>query len=128
MEPSTSVQISEQAMARYRQAAQAREVAQQRATEQRRQLAWAVARQAASLLRESFGASRVIAFGSLVHGAWFGAHSDIDLAVEGVLPAAFWRAWAALDRIDPSFEIDLVALESASEQLRAEIMDHGVVL
>lgn len=115
-------------IARYRRAAQARDLAQQREIEQRRQTAWAVARQAARLLREIFGAVRVIAFGSLAHGAWFSPHSDIDPAVEGVAPVAFWRAWAALDRIDPSFEIDLVALESASERLRAEINDQGVAL
>lgn len=117
--------ITPEAMARYRRAAHARELARQRAIESRRQKAWLVAQRAARLLQEAFGASRVIVFGSLAHGAWFGPTSDIDLAVEGVPADAFWRAWAALDRLDPTFEIDLVAIESAPERLRDEIISRG---
>jgi len=112
--------ITPEAMTIYRRSAQARDLAQQREREQRRQVA--------RVLKERFGATQVIAFGSFAHGAWFGLHSDIDLAVEGIPPAAFWRAWAALDRLGPSFEIDLVALESAMEPLRAEIAMQGVAL
>jgi predicted nucleotidyltransferase len=115
-------------MARYRRTAQARQAAQQQEAQQRRQAAWEVARQAACLLRESFGATRVIAFGSLAHGAWFGPHSDLDLAAEGIPPEAFWRAWCALDHVDPTFEIDLVAIEEASERLREEVAEYGVSL
>jgi hypothetical protein len=35
-------------------------------------------------LRERFGAARVVALGSLVHGHWFSKMSDGDLAVWGV--------------------------------------------
>jgi len=83
---------------------------------------------AAQLLREEFGATRVIAFGSLAHGAWFEPRSDIDLAVEGVPVEAFWRAWCALDRLGSTVEIDLVAIESAPERLRDEIAQQGVAL
>ena len=64
--------IVPEAMARYRRSAQVRETVLQRESEQRRQVAWSIARRAAHLLREEFGATRVIAFGSLAHGAWFG--------------------------------------------------------
>lgn len=120
--------ITSETMVRYRRTARARDLARQQESEQRRQAAWAVARRAARLLQETYGAARVIAFGSLAHGAWFSTGSDIDLAVEGVPITAFWRAWAALDRVDPTFEIDLVALESAPERLRAEITEQGVTL
>jgi len=120
--------IAPEAMARYRRTAQAREAARRHEIEGRRQAAWSVARQAAAVLREAFGATRVLAFGSLAHGAWFGPRSDIDLAVEGVPADAFWRAWVALDRVDPGFEIDLVAIESAPERLRDEIAGQGVAL
>lgn len=124
----TEAATTPEAMARYRRTARARELARQRESEGRRQAAWSVARRAARLLREAFGATRVIAFGSLAHGAWFGPASDIDLAVEGVPAEAFWRAWAAIDRLDPTFEIELVAIESASERLRDEIIGQGVML
>jgi predicted nucleotidyltransferase len=87
-----------------------------------------VARKAAELLKSEFGARRVVAFGSLAHGAWFSPHSDIDLAVEGIPAAAFWRAWCALDRLDSSFEIDLVPGESCSSRLQEEIAQNGVEL
>jgi|YNPNPStandDraft_1061719.scaffolds.fasta_scaffold184215_2 hypothetical protein len=45
-----------------------------------------------------------------VHGTWFDPRSDIDMAVKGVPAEAFWRACRALDRLDPAFEIDLVAI------------------
>ncbi len=120
--------IAPEVMARYRRSALAREMALQQESEQRRQAAWSTARRAARLLREEFGATRVIAFGSLAHGAWFEPRSDIDLAAEGIPPEAFWRAWCALDRLDSTVEFDLIAIESAPERLRDEIMQGGVAL
>jgi predicted nucleotidyltransferase len=120
--------IAPEAMARYRRTALAREGAHLQETEVRRQVAWTVALRAARLLRQDFGATRVVAFGSLAHGAWFRLHSDIDLAVEGIPPQIFWRAWGALDRLDPAVDIDLIAIESAPERLRDEIVQQGVSL
>lgn len=37
----------------------------------RRDRAWEVARKAAIILKERFGATRVLVFGSLAHRAWF---------------------------------------------------------
>ena len=120
--------IAPEAMARYRRTALAREGAHRLETEVRRQAAWTVALRAARLLRQDFGAKRVVVFGSLAHDAWFGLHSDIDLAVEGIPPEIFWRAWGALDRLDAAVDIDLVAIESAPERLRDEIAEQGVSL
>jgi uncharacterized protein len=120
--------IVPEVMARYRRSAQVRETVLLQESEQRRQAAWSIARRAAHLLREEFGATRVIAFGSLAHGAWFGPRSDIDLAAEGIPPQVFWRAWCALDHIDSTVDIDLIAIESAPDRLRDEIMHQGVPL
>jgi predicted nucleotidyltransferase len=120
--------MAPEAMARHRRSALARERVQQQDSEQRRQAAWSIARRATRLLKEEFEATRVVAFGSLAHGAWFGARSDVDLAAEGIPPQVFWRAWCALDRLDPTVEIELVAIESAPESLRDEIVHQGVAL
>ena len=120
--------IAPEAMVRYRRSAVAREMALRQEAERRREAAWSIARRAAYLLREEFGATRVIAFGSLAHNAWFGSQSDIDLAVEGIPAEAFWRAWCALDRLDPAVDIDLIAIEAASDSLRNEIVRQGVAL
>jgi len=37
------------------------------------------------VLKSRFGARRVVLFGSLAHAAWFAPHSDVDLAVEGLV-------------------------------------------
>jgi len=112
----------------YRQSARAREATAKQAMLQRRETAWTVARQAADILRQEFGATRVVAFGSLVHGAWFNSRSDIDLMAESIAPEAFWRAWCALDRLGGQIEIDLVAGEAVGGRLREEIEREGVEL
>jgi len=115
-------------MERYKRGARARLARQQDEAAARRSAAWVAARKAACLLKEQFAATRVVAFGSLAHGAWFGPRSDIDLAAEGIPPHAYWRAWCALDHAQHEFQIELVALESASERLLDEIARYGVDL
>ena len=112
----------------YRQSARAREAQAKQAMLRRRELAWTVARQAADILKKEFGATRVVAFGSLAHGAWFNSRSDVDLMAEGIAPEAFWRAWCALDRLGEQPEIDLIAGESVSGRLKDEIEREGVEL
>ncbi len=82
-----------------------------------------LATQCAHLLQACFGATRVIPFGSVVgHGAWH-ADSDLDLAVEGVAPEHFFRAWSTLRAlVPPGLDVDLVDLERAGEALRARIL------
>ena len=115
-------------MEAYRRTARRRELEQKQAMAQRRESAWIVARQAAGLLKEQFGATRVVAFGSLAHEAWFHLRSDIDLMAAGIPPEKFWRAWAALDDISAGFEIDLIADDEMTERLRAVIEREGVEL
>lgn len=112
----------------YKRGARAREARRLREATQRREMAWCVAEQAARLLKEQFSALRVVAFGSLAHGAWFHPDSDIDLAVAGIAPELFWRAWSALDQVSDGFEINLVALEGAPERLQREIESGGLEL
>jgi predicted nucleotidyltransferase len=71
--------------------------------------------------KADYGANRVIVFGSLAHGAWFTSRSDIDLAVEGIPPDAFFKSWCALERLGSNIEINLIAIESTSEEMSREI-------
>jgi len=115
-------------LAVYQRTAVLREQRRQRLANERRETAWLIAHQAAKLLKEQFGATQVIVYGSLAHGHWFRLESDIDLAAKDIPPALFWRAWSALDHIDPAFEINLIALETATDSLRSTIESEGVDL
>ena len=85
--------------------------------------AQALATRCATVLRRCFGARRVIPFGSVVGVGTWHAGSDLDLAVEGIAPEQFFRAWAALRQLlPPGLEVDLVDLEHAGEALRARIL------
>ena len=90
--------------------------------------AWEVAHIAARLLRERFGAVRVVAFGSLAHRAWFGPWSDIDLAAWGLPPDRFYRAVAAVTGLSPDFEVDLVDPEGCRPAVRRSIEREGIDL
>ena len=70
----------------------------------------AVAR-AAAVLKE-LGAREVYVFGSAVQGT-MRENSDIDLAVSGLPPGIFFRAWAKVDRVVDR-ETDLIDLDVES--------------
>jgi predicted nucleotidyltransferase len=91
--------------------------------EERREKALAAAKACAELLKTRFGAKRVIIFGSLVgHGPWHD-RSDIDLAVEGLAPADYFRALSACYELLPrGMELDLVPMEDAYPEMRARIL------
>ena len=105
-----------------------------RAEEQQRQQARAaagreLARQCARFLAAQYGARRVILFGSLARGEAVHAQSDIDLAVEGLAPAVYFRALAQVWQLLPlDVELDLVPLETARPELLEHIAEEGIVL
>ena len=90
--------------------------------------AWSVAQAVAEVLRQQFGATRVVAFGSLAHRDGFSLWSDIDLAAWGITPGAFFRAVAVVTGISPEFKVDLVAPEDCQPTLRHVIEREGVAL
>ena len=106
-------EIPPEKMAEYKRGALPRLAREKQRAAERRERALRVAREAARLLYDQFGATRVILFGSLARDARFHARSDIDLAVEGLASEHFWKAWAAIERLDLSIEVDLVPLEAA---------------
>ncbi|RME46017.1 MAG: nucleotidyltransferase domain-containing protein [Chloroflexi bacterium] len=91
--------------------------------EKRKTQALEAAEACSRLLKERFGARRVILFGSLAgQGPWHGG-SDIDLAVEGLEPADFFPAYSACrDLVPRGLELDLIPLEDAYPEMRARIL------
>ncbi|PKO20979.1 MAG: nucleotidyltransferase domain-containing protein [Chloroflexi bacterium HGW-Chloroflexi-1] len=94
----------------------------------RRQRAWRVARQAAKVLREQFGAQRVVIFGSLAQRGWFTQWSDIDLAAWGVPDERFYQAVATITALSPAFKVDLIDPETCRPRLRQAIEREGIEL
>jgi predicted nucleotidyltransferase len=85
-----------------------------------------VAHDAVRLLREEFGASKVLLFGSLVHRSWFTPWSDIDLAAWGIPPERFFSAVAAVTSISKEFGIDLIDPETCRPNLLEIIEREGI--
>lgn len=94
----------------------------------RRDRAWDVARRIATILKERFGATRVLVFGSLAHGAWFTPRSDIDLCVDGIPIEEFFHAEADVEEMASGFKIDLVDVRECSSGLLKQIEEEGLAL
>jgi predicted nucleotidyltransferase len=109
----------------YRQTAQQRLTSLEHKRQQRVAKAWALARNAADLLRDRFAAQRVAVFGSLIHPEHFHGRSDVDLAVWGLDEGDYLRAVAAVTGLDKEISIDLIAVEEAPESLCDLIRDEG---
>lgn len=95
---------------------------------ERRERAWQVARAAVHLLREDFGATRVVVFGSLAHRAWFSAWSDIDLVAWGIPADQFYKAVAAVTGVSSDFKVDLIDPDVCRSAVRQSIESEGIEL
>lgn len=115
-------------LASYRATVRARSERDARARAARRERALGVARWAAELLTQEYGASRVVLFGSLAHGRWFSDTSDIDLAAWGLGAEAHLLALARLEDSADGFHVDLVRAEHCPPPLSAVIEADGVTL
>ncbi|MGB9858895.1 MAG: nucleotidyltransferase family protein [Moorellaceae bacterium] len=88
--------------------------------------AWKLARRAASLLKERFGAQKVVVFGSLTDRSRFTEWSDVDLAVWGVPDELFYAAVGAVIGLSADFMVDLVDAEDCPDKIRKSIESEGV--
>jgi predicted nucleotidyltransferase len=116
--------ISPALLEKYRRSAREREAARKALISLRRERAWELAQQAASILKIEFGAKRVALFGSLLHPELYHTRSDIDLAVWDV--QHYFKAVARLIDLDPEIEFDLVPVEDARPGILALIEKEGV--
>ncbi len=79
-----------------------------------------------TLLREQFGATKIVVFGSLVKER-FGEDSDIDIAVEGMASKDFFKALVAVDECSRR-EIDLKPMEDLDPYFKKWVLETGTVL
>jgi predicted nucleotidyltransferase len=83
------------------------------------------AQKAAKTLRETFGASKVILFGSLCSSADFGPDSDIDLAAWDISPDKFYTALATVIGMSAKYRIELVDPYTCRPSIREAIIREG---
>jgi predicted nucleotidyltransferase len=75
------------------------------------------------VLKEDFGAEKVILFGSLRGDGPWHEKSDLDLAVEGLSEQGFWDAYGALEKLMPDWLLfDLIPLAKTPDYLRDRIL------
>ena len=93
---------------------------------QRQKRGWEVARQCSRVLKEQFGVSRVVLFGSMLNAQEVFPRSDIDLAVWDLPESDLFRAGAAIER-GHEFDVDLVEVQKAKPHI-VKAIEKGIEL
>ena len=93
---------------------------------ERQKQGWQAAHKAAVTLKEGFGATRVVLFGSMLDHGHMTWHSDLDLAVWGIQAEDYLRAGVAVEKGHP-FTIDLIDAETAPPHI-LEAIHQGIDL
>lgn len=123
-----TLQITPEQMAGYREGYRRRKAQRAQSLAARHARAWQVALTGAAMLKERFGAARVVVFGSVLRPEKFRERSDVDLAVWGLDERLYLRAVSSLLDIDPEISVDLVEAEFARPAMSAVIEAEGVTL
>jgi predicted nucleotidyltransferase len=124
----TARDVTPEDMAGYRAAARRRAEHEAQALAKREERAWELAREVAAALRERFGVTRVVVFGSLVHPGYFTPWSDVDIAVWGLRPEDTFRAIGVAMDADTDIPVNLVDAGACSASLLETIERDGVRL
>ncbi|MFQ5398110.1 MAG: nucleotidyltransferase family protein [Anaerolineae bacterium] len=123
-----TLDIPPEKMAEYREGARRREAARQAQLDARFEQAWVVARQCAQILRDQFGAEKVVVFGSLTDRSRFHERSDIDLVAWDIPEADYLKALGEVMDVSPEFLVDLVRVEEAYDHIRKTVESQGVAI
>lgn len=105
-----------------------RETARKALLEKRRQRACVIAKQIAEMLRRDFGATTIYQFGSTLRPSGFHAHSDIDLAADGIASKQYFAAVGKALMMSDEFSVDLLEISSCQPELKDTILKEGIML
>lgn len=86
-----------------------------------------IAKQCAAFLKEKYGVTKVVLFGSLLNHEKMSPRSDIDLAVWGLPEEDYFKAVGFLLEIADGFSIDLVEARKVRDYILPSI-ERGVEL
>ncbi len=86
------------------------------------------AKKVAVLLKEKYGAKRVILFGSITRKAYLHEGSDIDLLVEGIKKDELLHAGFDACVVAAPFDVDIIPLETAHKEIVDAAKEKGMEL
>ena len=86
------------------------------------------ARRISAWLKQTYGVTRVVLFGSVATNRRLRSRSDIDVAVWGLDAVSYYDAVALVQDEAGPFTVDLVRIERCPHSLRAVIGEEGVEL
>ncbi|MBI5025847.1 MAG: nucleotidyltransferase domain-containing protein [Nitrospirae bacterium] len=102
-----------------------REAIEEEELKAERKRALSKAKRAAIFLAEKYGVEKVILFGSLPKGRYH-ISSDIDLAISGLSPRIFFKAWTEVENLIDT-KVDIKLIEECRGLIRDSIKK-GIVL
>ncbi|ETR65540.1 MAG: DNA polymerase beta domain-containing protein [Candidatus Magnetoglobus multicellularis str. Araruama] len=82
--------------------------------------------QVSQVLKKDFGATRVFVFGSLLDRSRYTNDSDIDIAVEGIAHADYWKAWRVVENYLTDQCVDFIDINDLDEVFRNSIIHQGL--
>ena len=88
--------------------------------------AWRLIPALARLLREEFGATQILVFGSAVSADYFSEESDIDIAAWGTPIAQYLSAVLAVNEFHDDFKVDLLDPTLCCSTLQKRIKEEGI--
>ena len=88
--------------------------------------AWRLIPELARLLREEFGATQILVFGSAVSADYFSEESDIDIAAWGTPIAQYLSAVLAVNEFHDDFKVDLSDPTLCCSTLQKRIKEEGI--
>ncbi len=86
------------------------------------------ARKVAIMLKEKYGAKKVLLFGSIVRKDYLHKRTDIDLLVEGIRSEDILRAGADAWEVASPFDVDIIPIELADEAIISTALKEGMEL
>ena len=84
--------------------------------------------EAAQLLRDTSGATRVVAFGALTSPESFARWSDVDIAAWGIPARQYFRAVPAVTGLSSDFRVDLIDADDCTARLLDHVTSEGTGL
>ena len=120
--------LTREQLDRYRKTAEMRMAEEARRASLRREIAWRTAHDAARILKDQFGVTRVSAFGSILRPESFSLWSDLDIAAWGLTPRNWLKASAAVRALSAEIELNLVDIDTCSDSLLLVIQRDGASL